>query len=71
MLARFGITSPTPEQYDEMASDLMEASRLAFSHGDEALRPVEKKWEKRRVGPNQSVEVIVELKKKYRERGIE
>jgi hypothetical protein len=71
LLARFGITSPTPAQYDEMASDLSEASRLASSQGDEALRPLERKWEKRRAGLNQSVEVMVELKKKYREPGIE
>jgi hypothetical protein len=71
LLARFGITDPTPGQYDEMMADLAAASRQRASKGDAALGPLEKKWEKRRTGPDQAAEVMAELKKRYRELGIE
>jgi DNA invertase Pin-like site-specific DNA recombinase len=71
LLARYGITDPTLAQHDEMTSDLVAAGRNRAELGDAALLPLHEKWEKRRVGPDQAVEVMIELKKKYRELGIE
>lgn len=71
LLARYGFTDPNPEQFEEMASDLAMAGRFRWAlgmverlsaTGDEALLPLDDKWEPRRAGPDQSAAVLAELK---------
>jgi hypothetical protein len=73
LLARYGFTHPTVEQFDEMTADLAEAGRFRWAlgvvgqlsaTGDEALFPLHDKWEPRRVGPDTSAAVLAEFKAK-------
>jgi hypothetical protein len=76
LLARYGFTNPTVEQYDEMTEDLMAAGRNQEALGEAAVMPLHEKWAKRRIGRDEDAaercaEVLTALKKKYKEQGIE